>query len=75
MLWRKESAIAGLGGGVDTKGGCNWALSLEDFQYMLDPLDASKEYGDLVKEMKVSVYFIWSTVYIINYVKHVELCN
>ena len=43
------------GWGLDTKGGCKGAFSMEEFQLMVDPLDAAE---NLVKEMKVSVHFI-----------------
>ena len=63
MSLKKESASARLGEGVDAKGCCKGAFHLEDFQYMAEPLENPKpEYGELFKEMKVSFYFIWSTV-------------
>ena len=49
-------------GGVDTKGGCKGGLPSGRLPVHGEPLDNMKEYRDLVKEMEVRFYFIWSTV-------------
>ena len=48
------------GGGLTPRKAARGTFSLEDFQLMVDPLDTPE---DLVKEMKVSVNLIWSTVF------------